>query len=238
MHRLHHLSAAPERITRIWFGYEETFVAEFGDEPMLLHLGHHYPGLQEELQKPRTVKIAGLAMDLTYGSKFACIWRDGEVRQNEMGSGFADWYRANDRLPGSWGPLIDDEPRHNGHNGHNGSNGLNDSNGLNGSNGHNGHNGYGGGVLWWLLRYKKNTVAGDCCHNFCNDHDGRITVHPSERDNLRGLPFVSKAEIIRDDDIPEEMPSFLHRFPKGFPHGGDRDRKDEMVDAGPQKVEP
>lgn len=101
----HHSALSP--VTRMWFGYGETFVAELANGTLLVQLGQHYRSLAEELRKPRLAKIAGLAMNLVDGSKFACVFRNGEICYHGVGNSFKEWHQQNIATSGAWNSTED-----------------------------------------------------------------------------------------------------------------------------------
>ncbi|KAK1851883.1 hypothetical protein CCHR01_05478 [Colletotrichum chrysophilum] len=71
--------------SRIWWGFEGSYVMEMQDTTMVVNLRGHYATLGETLLQKTNVKIKELAMDIHGGKAFALIMEDKTVKFETSG---------------------------------------------------------------------------------------------------------------------------------------------------------
>ncbi|KAJ0289334.1 hypothetical protein COL940_001531 [Colletotrichum noveboracense] len=71
--------------SRIWWGFEGSYVMEMQDTTMVMNLRGHYGTLGETLLQKTNVKIKELAMDIHGGKAFALIMEDKTVKFETSG---------------------------------------------------------------------------------------------------------------------------------------------------------
>lgn len=98
--------ATASGVESLWLGVCNSWVAQYRDSRFRFDLKGHYANLRHVLQKKQDeeVSIAALALNVTHGDSYACVFDDGTVVYENGpaafdGQRFEHWCEENFRFP-------------------------------------------------------------------------------------------------------------------------------------------